>query len=532
MTALATWLAGLSGWRRALVAMLAGALCVVAFAPLHLWPVLFLTFGVLVFLLDGCHGHATLRQRIACAGLTGFWFGFGYFLAGLYWTAEAFLVEPLRHAWLLPFAMTLLPGGMALFFAAAAALAMAMWLPGPGRVLALAIALGLAEFARSHVLTGLPWNLIGYGILATLPLTQLASLFGGYALSLLSVLLFASPAAIFAPAGSTLAAPRSAGVLVSVLLLLLGTGFLWGKQRLETADNRSTDVRLRIVQANIDQANKWRPENSAEIFTDYLTLTKSEGLEGIDVVIWPETAVPFLLADSPDALMAIGEVLPARTSLLVGSARIVEERDAEGGLTASRIYNSVLAIDGGGRVTGHYDKMHLVPFGEYLPFQDFLEGLGLMQLTGIRGGFSAGSGPRRLDIPGIPPVSPLICYEIIFPDDITRSEARPGWLLNITNDAWFGTSAGPHQHFHQAQIRAVEQGLPVVRAANTGISGVIDAYGRILDEIGLGDTGIVDATLPRALPATLFARFERFMELSVLALALTAWAVCRVQLLR
>ena len=532
MTALANRLAGLNGGRSALVAILAGALCVIAFAPLYIWPVLFLTFGVLVFLLDGCHAQAALRPRLICAGLTGFWFGFGYFLAGLYWTAEAFLVEPLRHAWLLPFVMTLLPAGMALFFAAAAALAMTMWAPGSGRALALAIALGLAEFARGHVLTGLPWNLIGYGILGTLPLMQIASLFGVYALSLLAVLLFASPAAILAPTGSKLAAPRSAVAFACVLILLLGAGFVWGKQRLASGERTGTDIRLRIVQANIDQADKWRPENSVQIFNDYLALTTSAGLEKIDVVIWPETAVPFLLADSPDALAAIGNALPDKTALLVGAARIVDDRDAEGRLTTSRIYNSVLAIDSGGRVTGGYDKIHLVPFGEYLPFQDFLEGLGIMQLTGIRGGFSAGTGPRRLEISGIPPLNPLICYEIIFPDGITRSGVRPEWLLNVTNDAWFGTSAGPYQHFHQAQIRAVEQGLPVVRAANTGISSVIDSYGRILGEVGLGKTGILDATLPRALSATLFARFERGVELSVLALAFLAWAVCRVQLLR
>ena len=157
-------------------------------------------------------------------------------------------------------------------------------------------------------------------------------------------------------------------------------------------------------------------------------------------------------------------------------------------------------IDDQGRVTGSYDKIHLVPFGEYLPFQDFLESLGVMQLTGVRGGFSAGSGPRRLAVPGAPPASPLICYEIIFPDEITERGERPGWLLNVTNDAWFGTSAGPYQHFHQAQVRAIEQGLPVARAANTGISAVIDPYGRILAEIGLGEKGVIDADLPKVGP--------------------------------
>lgn len=527
----ATWVADLSGARRAVFAVLLGALSVLAFAPVHAWPVLFVTFGALVWLLDGCHaGHASLAPRLKCASLTGFWFGFGYFLAGFYWMAEAFLVEPWRHGWMIPFVMTALPGGMALFFAAAAALAMALWLPGAGRVFALAIAFGLAEFARGHVLTGLPWNLIGYGLLANGPLMQLAALFGVYALSLMAVLLFASPAAISAPAGSNLTGGRGTVALSSLLVLLLGLGYVWGERRLAAADQASTGLRLRIVQANIDQANKWRPENGAEIFTEYLDLTKSgTGLDGIDLVIWPETAVPFLLADSPDALLAIGEVLPEGTSLLVGSARVVEERDAQGVRTAERIYNSLLVVDDKGRVLGGYDKIHLVPFGEYLPFQDFLEHLGFMQLTGVRGGFSAGKGPRLLAIPGAPPASPLICYEIIFPDDVTEKASRPGWLLNVTNDAWFGSSAGPYQHFHQAQVRAVEQGLPVARAANTGISAVIDPYGRILAEIGLGEKGVVDANLPKVGPPTLFVQLGSILEISLMALAIACWLACRVQ---
>ena len=531
----ATWVASLTGARRALFGVLLGAVSVLAFAPVHAWPVLFLTLGPLVWLLDGCHArHESLPQRLSCAGLTGFWFGFGYFLAGLYWIAEAFLVEPLRHGWLLPFVMTALPGGMALFFAAACALAMLFWLPGAGRVFALAIAFGLAEFARGHVLTGLPWNLISYGLLGTLPLMQLAALFGVYALSLLAVLLFASPAAIFAPSGTSLAGRKGTAALASLLVLLLGLGYVWGDRRLAAAEGAGTGLRLRIVQANVDQANKWRPENSAEIFTDYLDLTKSggpSGLDGINIVIWPETAVPFLLAEAPDALLAIGAALPEGTSLLVGSARRIEERNAQGELSATRIYNSLLVIDDAGRVIGGYDKIHLVPFGEYLPFQDFLESLGIMQLTGVRGGFSVGGGPRLLAIPGAPPASPLICYEIIFPDEVTEKASRPGWLLNVTNDAWFGSSAGPYQHFHQAQVRAVEQGLPVARAANTGISAVIDPYGRVLAEIGLGEKGVIDAELPKVGPPTLFVQFGIVLEISVLALALAGWLACRAHLL-
>jgi len=527
ITHVAAWVGRSQGIKRAILAIVLGVLSVLAFAPVHAWPVLFVTFGGLVWLLDGCHGaHATQIPRLKCAGLTGFWFGFGYFLAGFYWLAEAFLVEPWRHGWLIPFVMTAMPGGMALFFAAAGVLAMAMWRPGAARVFALAIAFGLAEYARGHVLTGLPWNLIGYGLLANGPLMQLAALLGVYALSLVAVLLFAAPAAIWdierGPSKGTAA-------LAGVLLVALGLGAVWGDRRLAAAPDAETGVRLRIVQANIDQANKWRPENSAEIFTDYLDLTDAPGIDDIDIVIWPETAVPFLLADSPEALDLIGEALPDGTSLVVGGARVGETRDAAGRLTVRRVFNSLLVVDAGGEVVGAYDKIHLVPFGEYLPFQDFLESLGVMQLTGVRGGFSEGAGPRLLTIPGAPPASPLICYEIIFPDDVTDKTARPGWLLNVTNDAWFGSSAGPYQHFHQAQVRAVEQGLPVVRAANTGISAVIDPWGRVLAEVGLGQKGLIDAGLPKVGPATLFVRFGIAAEILVLLLAVFGWLAFRLR---
>jgi apolipoprotein N-acyltransferase len=524
----ATWVAQLTGTRRALLAVFAGAISVLAFAPIHAWPVLFISFGLLVWLLDGCHaGHAELGDRLRCAALTGLWFGFGYFLTGLYWIAEAFLVEPWRHGWLIPFVMTALPGGMALFYAAAAALAAYLWRPGAARVFALAIAFGLAEYARGHILTGLPWNLFGYGLAATLPMMQTAAIFGVYALSLLAVLLFASPFAIWAPQGSGLARPKGTALLTLAFSVALALGAAWGAARLQSANTASTGVRLRIVQANVDQANKWRPENSAEIFNTYLDLSRSGGgkggLDGISLVVWPETAVPFLLAESAQALSAIGDVLPDGTSLLVGSGRIAEERDAQDRLVATRIYNSVLVIGDKGDVLDGYDKIHLVPFGEYLPFQDFMESLGVFQLTGVRGGFSAGTGSRLLSVPGAPQARPLICYEIIFPDEVRDKSQRPGWFLNVTNDAWFGGSAGPYQHFHQAQLRAVEQGLPVVRAANTGISAIIDPYGRVLGELGLKKEGVVDGLLPEALPVTKFVMWERRIEIAVLVFALLGW---------
>jgi apolipoprotein N-acyltransferase len=522
---LAAWIGTLRGASRAGFAMIIGAISVLAFAPVHFWPVLFISFGGLVWLLDGCYNAKDdTRAWLSYASLVGFWFGFGFFLAGLYWIAEAFLVEPWRHGWLIPFVMVALPGGMALFYGAAAALAMALWRPGPARIFALALAFGLAEYARGHLLTGFPWNLIGYGILANGALMQLASILGVYALSVLAVMLFAAPAATWHANGSR---SNGAAAVAMGLLLLLGIGYVWGDRHLADAPEAKTDVRLRIVQANIDQAEKWRPENAAAIFHDYLTLTKVSGAPDLKLVIWPETALPFLLQESPAALEAIGEVLPDNAVLLVGVARIVVKQDKQGELTSRKVFNSLLAVGSNGQIIDRYDKVHLVPFGEYLPFQSFLEGMGVMQMTGVRGGFSKGEGPRLLETPGIPPVRPLICYEIIFPDEIIEAGMQPGWMLNVTNDAWFGSSAGPYQHFHKAQVRAIEQGLPVVRAANTGISAVIDPWGRVLAKIGLGEKGLIDASLPEAGPKTLYRRVGLLVELGVLAFALLGWLLCR-----
>ena len=528
--AVAASVAGLTGVKRALAAALLGAISVLAFAPFHLWPILFVSLGGLVWLLDGCHASRESRSgRLRCAALTGFWFGFGYFLTGLYWVAEAFLVEPWRHGWLIPFVMTALPAGMAMYFAAGCALAMLLWRRGPARVFALALSLGLSELARGHLLTGFPWDVIGYGLVANEPLMQLSSVFGIDSLTVLAILLFAAPAAIWTGAA---ARSRSVLLLASSLLVLLGASYVWGSMRLAGTADAPGQFRVRIVQANVSQADKWNPRNAARIFEDYLDMTRRPGLDEADVVIWPETALPFLLDSSPDALEAIAGVLPAGTVLLVGSARINERRDKRGMLIGRDAYNSLMAIDSDGRVVDVYDKIHLVPFGEYLPFQAFLESLGVMQMTGVRGGFSAGAGPRLLKVPGVPHTLPLICYEIIFPGEIGIEPGRrgegeqPGWMLNVTNDAWFGSSAGPYQHFHQARVRAVEQGLPLARAANTGISAVVDPKGRILADIALDEKGVIDAEIPARGPATVYTLWGSRIEAFVFVLAFLGWLTC------
>jgi apolipoprotein N-acyltransferase len=534
MDRLAGKAASLRGWRRAAVGAAMGALASLAFAPYDAWPVMFASFGVLVWLLDGCHGGENTRgARVKSAAWVGFCFGFGFFLAGFYWIADAFLVEPWRDGWLIPFVLAGFPAWMGLYFAGGAALAMLLWAKGAARVLALAIGFGIAEFVRGHAFTGQPWDLIGYALTDTLPMMQLASLFGVYALSVLAVALFAAPLAIFAPGPNGAEGRLGASLLAALLLILLGAGTLWGAARLSHGKTVLTPLRLRIVQPSVSEADKWKPGNQDAIFGDYLDMSRETkggvGLKGIDLVIWPETAVPIPLGNDPEALRIIGNMLPKGTTLVAGSIRLSQTADRLGRLSPIKFYNSLLVIGDQGRLLDSYDKIHLVPFGEYLPFETLMDRWGIMALTGMRGGFTAGSGPRRLAVPGAPPAMPLICYEILFPDEVNSDKTRTGWMLNVTNDAWFGRSIGPYQHFHQARVRAVEQGLPLVRSANTGISGVVDAYGRVTAKLGLEKRGIVDAALPAAIPPTLFVHYERPIEIGVLLLALIGWLAVRVQ---
>lgn len=492
------------GWRRGALAFAAGALSNLAMAPFFFSPVLFLTLPVLVWLIDdaACRPGGQ-RDTARAAAVAGWWFGFGYFLFGLFWIGEAFLVEADKFGWLLPFAVTLMPAGLALFWAAAAALSALLWRPDVARVLVLALALAAAEWLRGHILTGFPWNVLGYALTWPLVMMQGAGLVGIYGLTLIAVPVFAAPLVIAADAERQhRRRPVLLALAISALPLVLLAAY--GAVRLATAPTGSMDgVKLRIVQPSIPQREKWRPDKQASIFQDHLALSevdatgRRDNLAGITHVIWPEAAMPFLPLEHPEALAAIGAMLPDGAFLLTGALR---REGAQGGDATSRpnrAYNSLMVFDGTGKLDAVYDKTHLVPFGEYLPMQGTLESIGLEQLTRMRGGFSVGAMPRPvLDIPGLPPVGGLICYEAIFPGVGAQSASRPGLLLNVTNDGWFGNTTGPRQHLHQARVRAVEEGLPLVRAANNGISAVVDSSGRISLVLGINLRGSVDSVLP------------------------------------
>lgn len=493
----------LDGWLALATAFLFGALAAAAMQPLLFWPILFASFPVLVWVLDGIHAGRgrSLRASIR-AFCVGWVFGFGYFLASLYWIGAAFLVEAETYAWMMPLALAALPAGMALYWALAMAIAALVWTPGLGRIFLLAALLSLSEWLRGRLFTGFPWNALGYAAEAFDGLSQLAAYVGVWGLTFLVVLWASLPAAL---------ADADRGRLrTTAALLLLGSMLplgVTGAIRLNEAPlGAAMGPSLRIVQPNVPQSDKWRTGNARRILEELIAMSSAgAGAAGGDlrIVVWPESSVPFLIDEEPEALAIIADVLPDDAHLLMGSLRRTSRFSAD----SQRVYNSLFVLDGSGRIVAIYDKQHLVPYGEYLPLSAWLEPLGLRRLVKVPGSFDWGPGPQMVSVPGIPPFSPLICYEAIFPSEVTPAATRPEWLLNVTNDGWFGFTSGPYQHLAQARFRAIEQGLPLVRAANTGISAVIDAHGRVLESLPLGSKGIIEASIPDHLPPTFYARF-------------------------
>jgi apolipoprotein N-acyltransferase len=492
------------GWKRAAIALAAGALSALAMAPFNAWPVLFITFPVMVWLIDGA--GAGRWRGVPAAAMAGWWFGLGYFVPGLYWIGYAFLVDASTFAWLLPFAVLGLPAYLALFTAFGFALARLIWTRDASRVIALASTLTLSEWLRGHVLTGFPWNAFGYALTEPLALAQTASLIGLWGLTFLSVAIFASPAVLI----DGRSRGRRPWIVPMLALLLLVAMAIFGTVRLMLHPTTNVaKVKLRIMQPNLQQDVRFNYAAKAEVMQKYLTLSdrasgpQSTGVRDASILIWPESAFPFFLTREGDAMAQIADLLPKGTVLITGAVRAP---DLPPGTRITRAYNSIYVIDHDGSVLSVYDKLHLVPFGEYLPFQNLMEKLGFVQLTKVQGGFIPGERRRTMEIPTAPRALPLICYEAIFPGDVAARDDRPGWIVNLTNDGWFGISTGPYQHLQQVRLRAIEEGLPAVRAANTGISAVIDPMGRIVARLGLGLEGVLDSSLPSAIPPTIYAR--------------------------
>ena len=476
--------------RAAALDVLAGAAVALGQAPLSAW---YLAFPALVWAMSRMLRPAS----VAGSAWVGLLVGAGYFGASLTWIVSPFFIDPWVYGWMAPFAVVLMAFGFGLFWAAANAAACRF----PVRPLALAAGLGAVELLRGYILTGFPWALVGH-MWHGMPLVQVTALVGATGLTVLTLALAALPLM-----------RRGLGAGIAGAAVLAGTGFgLW---QLDQPEPPARPVSLRLVQPNAEQHLKWDPDQARVLFQRQLEFTR-DGTPA-DLTIWPETAVPYLLEYSP-------EVAPMLTDASGGNKVAIGIQRVEG----DRGWNSLRVLEGDGALVATYDKFHLVPFGEYMPMGDLLQdwfGIGAFAAQ-VGNGYSAGTRPQVLDLgPGLGRVLPLICYEAVFPQIPRGAPERPDWMLQITNDAWFGTLTGPFQHFEQARLRAIEQGLPLIRVANTGVTAVIDARGRVLQALDFGTAGYLDvASVPGALAATPYARWGEIpailLLLSLIALAL------------
>ena len=456
-------------------------------APFNVWPVLFLTLPTLVWLIDGAGVGRWGGVTVAAA--TGWWFGFGYFLAGLYWIGYAFLVDAPTFGWLLPFAVIGLPAVLAVYTASGVALARLLWTRGALRILALGVALTASEWLRGHLLTGFPWNAFGYALTAPLALAQSASLVGLWGLTFIAVVVCASPATLTDDRAETRWPwlPLALGIAV-----LAGLGG-YGMRRLAHTPTRLVDnVHLRIMQPNLQQDVRFNYAAKQEVMNRYVAL--SDRGRGAAIARHARRHASDL-AGIAVSVLADARSRCARADHAAAAARqrADHRRDTPGRAGQSR-RSARLSIRSTSSITTARSSRSTTRCiwcrsANICRFERFLERLGLQELTKQRGGFLAGDRRRLMTIPGAPAALPLICYEIIFPGDVTPPGERPGWIVNVTNDGWFGISTGPYQHFQQARVRAIEEGLPLVRAANTGISAVVDPVGRDHQFVAAGRRG-------------------------------------------
>lgn len=488
---------------RMLAAALAGGAAVFGMAPFDLWPLLLAALGVLAFLIDGAADRPRPKRT---AMLTGWAFGFAYCAGGFYWVGEAFYVDP-ATIWMMPFAVTLLPAGMAIYYGLAAGVARAFPQRGAAFVLILAPIFAAVEALRGWLFTGFPWNLFGASFIGS-GIDQGAAIAGLYGLTLAAMIAGFALYPLIAARGWRRAAPAVLGVA------LLGGAYAYGALRDPTP--APTATQLRVVQPDNPQSEKGLPDYNRRLWQRLMGLTLAEGSDRVDIFVWPEGVTPFFMDETPEALEVIGQALTDDQILIAGSAR--RQRLDEG----ARYYNSLFVVDGAGAIAAVYDKAHLVPFGEYMPFPDFFTSLGIDSLTArVGGAFTAGPGLQTLQIGNLPSFSALICYEALFPGEVVgRDQPRPHWLANITDDSWFGTQTGPYQHLTAARFRAIEEGLPLIRSATTGVSAVIDADGHIVAETGLGQATFIDAPLPGARTPTLYATYGQLVFWTLLVLTL------------
>jgi apolipoprotein N-acyltransferase len=503
-------------WRVHVVAAAAGAVGAMAYAPFYIAPALSLALVVLVWLVDGA---VRRRQPVRTAFARGWSFAFGHFLCGTYWIGAAFTQVDGAMA-LMPLGVLSLPALLALFWGGACAAATLLWTDDARRIPAIALCLGLAELLRGHLFGGFPWNLAGYTWEAGSAMSQAAAYVGIYGLTAFTLLVAAAPAT-FTDVHRSWAA-RAGPAMVAALAL----GLVWGAglHRLDRAGPvtpQGPGPVVRVVDPGYTQREKWREGNEWPVFTRYLELTGKPGETASEIVVWPEGAVPArypvmpVLMENREMIDAIGATLGDRV-LIMGATRI--ERDEAG--APGKFYNTgfvIDGVDGNATIMQWHDKYRLTPFGEFIPLFNLVSWLNIPTLQQIGNGFAPGESPTRLVVPGAEDVLILICYESIFPGLTPRGAQRPGWIANISIDAWYGEGTGPFQNDNQSRYRAIEEGLPMARAASGGVSAIVDAYGRKVVSVGR-EGGAVEAALPATLPETVNARFGALLTAVLLVL--------------
>ena len=498
------------------LAILSGSLCAIAFAPFNFFFVLLIALPILYFLLEENNS-----KKITF--LHGFCFGYGYFLFGIYWIAISLLVDAQKFAWLIPFALTAIPGFLALYFGLLAIFYRLIIEKFSlkfhyQKILILAMLWVIFEALRSTLFSGFAWNLLGYAWLFSIYSSQSASLFGVYFLSFLAVITALLPI-IFLDKKSVKADKNFAFIVIFILLINFIFGFFTIKNSQNIPQNISRSLdKIRLVQANIKQDIKWQENERYNNFLKHIELTRSMPLENVKAVIWAETSIPYIIENDSRLMPLLKLAIPKDGELITGGLRVERTKNNE----ISKVFNSVFMINSQG-IVATYDKHHLVPFGEYVPLQKFFSFLFIDEIidkiTGGGTGFSFGNGAQTINANYFS-FNPLICYEVIFSREIISKNQHPDLFINITNDAWFGNSSGPYQHLAIAQMRAIEYSIPLIRVAGTGISASIDANGKIVEKIDLNQEAVVDVALLRRSD---YSFYHQYGNISIIFIFISIW---------
>jgi len=486
-----------------LASFLLGSITVQTLPPFYHWYISFISFTSLLLLLN----QAQSKKQ---AFNIGWLFGFGFFSFGLSWINNALLITPSETGWLVPVTFILSGAFLGLFFGLPTFLCY-FFKSFYARYINLASFIVIFEWIRSWILTGFPWNLIGSILTFNLELSQTASVWGTYGLSLLTILIASSPAlCIYYKTKKSILLCVVSTILAPLLI------YIYGYTRIQNLyDNQQSPIKIRLVQPSIPQSAKWSPELHRQHFEKYINMSKQNANDNISITIWGETASPYILDMDNEAKKQALSAIKDKSFLITGQVRYL--RNYYGGYTP---LNSALIIEKNGTIEASYDKSHLVPFGEYIPLRNLLPSF-IHPIANTISDFQAGTGPQTITLPNIPPLGIQICYEIIFPHQIIDPDNKPDWLINLTNDGWYGISSGPYQHMTTTQLRAIEEGLTIVRSANSGISGIINRYGKIISQINLNKKDILDIYLPQKLQIkTIYNSFGNIIILTICLLSI------------